>query len=122
MTYGRHMTLDLEDCNTDKLKDLNFLSEFLEQLPTKINMLIISQPSVFRYKGKVPEDWGVTGFIIIAESHISIHTYPEKKYCFVDVFSCNDFDTNTTKQYIINNFEAKSSDVKSVIRGINFPR
>ena len=46
----------------------------------------IMPPYVFRYHGEVPEDWGVSGVVLIAESHISIHTFPDKGYLSLDIF------------------------------------
>ena len=57
-------------------------------------MTAISEPYVTVYRGEKPEDWGVTGFVIIAESHIAIHTYPERGMVWADVFSCKDFDAS----------------------------
>jgi S-adenosylmethionine decarboxylase len=82
----------------------------------------ITQPYVFPYSGLMPEDKGVTGFVIIAESHISIHTFQEKNYAFVDVFSCKDFDYDTAAQYIIEALECKQAEMHIVQRGIDFPR
>ena len=55
-------------------------------------MTKVAPPQVFRYTGSKPDDWGVTGVVIIAESHISIHTFPERRYVNIDIFSCKDFD------------------------------
>jgi S-adenosylmethionine decarboxylase len=41
----------------------------------------------------VLEDWGISGFVFIAESHIGVHTFVERNYVNIDVFSCKDFDT-----------------------------
>ena len=82
----------------DKLKDYNLVFDVLNELPEKIGMTKITQPYVFPYSGHVPEDKGITGTVIIAESHISIHTFQEKDYCFVDVFSCKDFDADTVAE------------------------
>ncbi|MGH2368638.1 MAG: S-adenosylmethionine decarboxylase, partial [Chloroflexota bacterium] len=60
----------------------------------------IIPPYVFRYHGVVPEDWGITGMVIIAESHISIHTFPEHKRFHMDVFSCKPFDYHRTMRLI----------------------
>ena len=49
-------------------------------------------PIVTRYVGVTPSDWGISGFVMIAESHISIHTFPERHEVSIDVFSCKEFD------------------------------
>jgi S-adenosylmethionine decarboxylase len=57
-------------------------------------MTRISPPYVIRYAGPVLEDWGISGLVFIAESHIGIHTFVEKNYVNIDVFSCKGFDTD----------------------------
>ncbi|MDZ4245897.1 MAG: S-adenosylmethionine decarboxylase, partial [Dehalococcoidia bacterium] len=49
-------------------------------------------PYVFRYIGEKPEDWGISGLVLIAESHISIHTFVDRSLINIDVFSCKAFD------------------------------
>jgi len=86
--FGVHLMLDGYGCDRSKLEDINFISSFLDEYPTEMDMTKIMPPYVFRYNGSVPEDWGVSGFVLIAESHISIHTFPEKRYLSLDMFSC----------------------------------
>ncbi|MCK5451451.1 MAG: S-adenosylmethionine decarboxylase [Candidatus Omnitrophica bacterium] len=114
--------LDLRKCNLDKLKDYNLIFDILHDLPEKIGMTKITQPYVFPYSGLVPEDKGITGTVVIAESHISIHTFQEKDYCFVDVFSCKNFNVNFAAEYFINAFESKVYDKHIVQRGKDFVR
>lgn len=121
-SFGPHLTLDLSDCNIDKLKDLDFVFKILNDLPDKIGMTKVTQPHVFHYEGLVPEDKGVTGMVIIAESHISVHTFSEKNYIFVDIFSCKPFDVEFAAKYIIDAFEAKKIEKNIVHRGKDFPR
>lgn len=65
---------------------------------------------------------GISGFVMIAESHISIHTFPEKDYVFIDVFSCKGFDVENAVKLLVNAFEAKKYTKKIVKRGMDFPR
>jgi S-adenosylmethionine decarboxylase len=74
------------------MQDEQFLYQLLDSYPAQIGMTKISSPLVFRYIGSRPEDWGISGFVFIAESHISIHTFVERCYINIDVFSCKDFD------------------------------
>ncbi len=120
--FGPHLTLDLSDCNQRKLSDLEFIFKLLNELPDKIGMTKITQPYVFQYSGLVPEDKGITGFVIIAESHISIHTFQEKDYVFIDIFSCKHFDYEYAKHYLIKAFESKNPKCQVVMRGEDFPR
>ncbi|MFH0927753.1 MAG: S-adenosylmethionine decarboxylase, partial [Candidatus Micrarchaeota archaeon] len=78
--YGPHLTMDMYGCDKERLSSVEFVSKFLDGLPAKIGMTKIIPPYVFKYEGIKPEDWGVSGIVLIAESHIAIHTYPEKNY------------------------------------------
>ncbi len=120
--FGPHLTLDLGKCNPKKLSDLKFIFNFLNDLPTKIGMTKITQPYVFEYSGLVPEDKGITGFVVIAESHISVHTFQDKDYAFVDIFSCKFFDYEKVKKILIDAFESKDPKTNVVMRGKDFPR
>jgi len=120
--FGPHLMLDLKKCNADKLSDYGHIFDILDKLPDKIGMTKITQPYVFPYSGLVPEDKGITGTVIIAESHISIHSFQEKDYCFVDVFSCKDFDVEFAAEYLIDSFESKEYEKHIVFRGKDFVR
>jgi S-adenosylmethionine decarboxylase len=119
--YGPHLMLDLNDCNPAILDDLEACFKLLNELPERIGMTRITQPYVFRYSGPVPEDEGITGVTIIAESHISLHTYPRKGYAFVDLFSCKTFDVEEARDSIVQFFQSKSPVVHVQERGMAFP-
>ena len=87
-----HLTIDGYGDNPKLMQDEQFIRQILDSYPAQIGMTKISPPLVFKYVGSKPEDWGVSGFVFIAESHISIHTFVERGYINVDVFSCKDFD------------------------------
>ena len=120
--FGPHLILDLQQCKEEKLGDYTLVFDVLNDLPEKIGMTKITQPYVFPYAGLVSEDRGITGTVVIAESHISIHTFQEKDYCFVDVFSCKDFDVEFAAEYIIKAFESKKYDKHVINRGKDFVR
>jgi len=119
--YGPHLMLDLNDCNSAILDDLEACFRLLNELPEKIGMTKITQPYVFRYSGLVPEDEGITGVTIIAESHISLHTYPKKNFVFVDIFSCKPFDVEGARDHVVQFFQSKSPSVHIQERGAAFP-
>ncbi len=83
-----------------RLTNLDAIYQFLDTCPDMIHMTKIMPPYVFKYHGKVPDDWGVSGFVLIAESHISIHTFPERGYLSLDIFSCKDFDYQQAVDYV----------------------
>ena len=87
-----HLIIDGYSSNSDILQSEEFIYQLLDQYPAEIGMTKICPPYVLRYVGAKPEEWGVSGFVMIAESHISIHTFVEQSYLNIDVFSCKNFD------------------------------
>ncbi len=89
-----HLIIDGYGSNSDILQSEEFIYQLLDQYPAEIGMTKIAPPYVLRYVGAKPEEWGVSGFVLIAESHISIHTFVVQHYVNMDVFSCKSFDAN----------------------------
>jgi len=79
-------------------------------------------PYVFKYSGVKPEDWGLSGFVLIAESHISIHTFPEKNFVSVDIFSCKGFDAEFAAGYLKKAFEMAKMESRLLDRGTESPK
>jgi S-adenosylmethionine decarboxylase len=121
-TLGPHLMMDCRGCDLEKISDLAYISEFLNTLPDRIGMTKITQPYVFPYSGLVPEDKGITGFVVIAESHMSFHSFTEKDYFFLDIFSCMPFDVEATKRYVLEAFGVSEAEIHYVERGLHFPR
>jgi S-adenosylmethionine decarboxylase len=94
----------------------------LHDLPVEIGMTKITQPYVFPYSGLVPEDQGVTGSVIIAESHLTFHSFTQKDYFFFDLFSCKPFDVEYATERVISAFDVLHPDVHRIDRGRDFPR
>lgn len=120
--FGPHLMMDCHGCDPSKIGDLAYIFNFLNTLPDKIGMTKIIQPYVFPYDGLIPEDKGVTGAVIIAESHITFHSFTEKDYFFFDMFSCKHFDVEEVKQMVIEAFGVKHVEDFHVSRGRHFPR
>ena len=87
-----HLIIDGYRGNAQKMQDVDLIYKLLDRYPAQIGMVKLSPPHVAKYIGSKPEDWGISGFILIAESHISIHTFPERCYMNIDIFSCKEFD------------------------------
>ena len=120
--FGLHLTLDGYEGNQEQLANLDTIYEFLEHCPDLIHMTKIMPPYVFKYHGKVPEDWGVSGFVLIAESHISIHTFPDRAYLSLDIFSCKDFDYQQAVAYVTELFGISRHEINLLDRGLEFPK
>jgi S-adenosylmethionine decarboxylase len=100
-----HLIIDGYSDNRKLLQDKDRLCKWLEDCPARIGMNRISPPYVLRYVGANPADWGISGFVFIAESHISVHTFVERSYVNIDIFSCRDFDTEKAIEDLRNNFQ-----------------
>ncbi|MHB8086284.1 MAG: S-adenosylmethionine decarboxylase [Dehalococcoidia bacterium] len=100
-----HLIIDGFNKNKNILQDENFIYQLLDAYPAKIGMTKISDPIVFRYTGSKPQDWGVSGLVFIAESHISLHTFVERNFINIDVFSCKDFDAERVSKDMRDKFE-----------------
>ena len=87
-----HLVIDGYGGDIDKMWDEDLVRDFLYRYPESLGMTRITEPRVLRYEAPKSEDSGVSGFVIIAESHISIHTFPRKDYINIDIFSCRPFD------------------------------
>ena len=121
--FGPHLMVDGYNANYEKLSSVSAVVDFLETIVSEIEMTKIMPPYVFKYDGgDKPEDWGVSGFVIIAESHISIHTFPEKGYFSIDIFSCKEFDFDKALNIIKEYFETEDLEVRTTDRGTEFPR
>lgn len=119
--FGVHLMVDGYGCDRAKLEDINLIYNFLDESPSQMEMTKIMPPYVFRYNGLVPEDWGISGFVLIAESHISVHTFPEKHYVSLDMFSCKPFNTQQALETVRNFFRMQKYEVKILDRGQEFP-
>ena len=120
--FGLHVTIDASWCNKRKLASVTLVYDILNKLPEKIGMTKMTLPYVVKWMDKFSHGTeGISGFVMIAESHISVHTFPDQDYVFMDIFSCKNFDAERAIKYLINAFEAKKFANNIVKRGLDFP-
>ena len=79
---GRHLLLELRDCNWEVLDDLDYLRNCLHDTAEEIGAAVVNE-CFYQFSPH-----GISGVVIISESHICIHTWPEHRYAAVDVFTC----------------------------------
>ncbi len=118
---GHQLLIDLYDASSSKLDGLDYVYKFLDGLPAKIGMTKIMPPYVFRFSPKLREknrERGISGVVLIAESHVSIHTYPEKHLAKVDVYSCKSFNATEVAGIVAKAFGAHKVETRLVQRGI----
>ena len=110
---GIHLLLELRDCNPELLNDLAHIRNSLLQAADSVGAHVVGE-SFHRFSPQ-----GVTGILAIAESHISIHTWPEYKYAAADVFSCgSSFHPQAVADLLIQQFECREPSIHEVPRGM----
>ena len=113
-----HVIIDGYGGDSDQLADENVVRVILDQYPEIMGMTKITQPTVRRYTGSKPEDWGVSGFVMIAESHLAMHTFPERGLIWADIFSCKDFDAAPILEDLKQRFHFREMDVRVLERAL----
>ena len=115
-----HLIIDGYGANRKMLESEDMIYDLLDRYPSQIGMTKVAPPQVFKYIGSKPDDWGISGFVLIAESHISIHTFPERCYVNIDIFSCKDFDSEYAIQELKDIFEFDEIQKYLLNRGLEY--
>jgi S-adenosylmethionine decarboxylase len=107
------LLLELKDCNPEVLNDLKFLKDCLNEAAKEIGATIVNEC----FHEFSPH--GISGVIIISESHLCIHTWPEHGYAAVDIFTCGDtVDPERAVKPLIEKLGCKSPSLIEMKRGI----
>jgi S-adenosylmethionine decarboxylase proenzyme len=110
---GRHLVADFFGCDADLLNATDEIRSRMLIAGERIGVTVVGE--VFHQYA--PQ--GVSGTIVIAESHMSIHTWPEKGYAAVDIFTCGGLDPRPGFEYLTLALKAESMRMQEIIRGIN---
>lgn len=112
-SLGRHVLAEIYGCSTEILNDI----QQVEKIMVKAALQAGAEIREVAFHKFSPQ--GVSGVVVISESHLAIHTWPELGYAAVDVFTCgNSVDPWVSCNYIKQEFEALRMDAKEVQRGI----
>lgn len=110
---GKHLLLELKDCNRETLDNLEALKSLLNQAARDAGAHVLGD-SFHQF-----EPQGVSGVVVIAESHLFIHTWPEYGYAAVDIFTCGTtVQPGKAAQIIVKKLEAKNHSIIEMQRGI----
>jgi len=114
--FGPHLTIDLYGCDAGLLMDAEHICKVLDEMPGLLDMRKISKPQIISYEGTPGtfDKGGVSAFVIIATSHISIHTFVEQRYASMDIFSCKEFNVDKALAYAAGKFKAKKTEINEV--------
>jgi S-adenosylmethionine decarboxylase proenzyme len=109
---GRHLLVEFYNCNPSKINEENFVEKAMNDAAREANATIVQST----FHSFTPH--GVSGVVVIAESHLAIHTWPEYGYCAVDLFTCGDsVDPWVAFEYLRKEFEASNYDTHETARG-----
>lgn len=81
---GRQILVEFYDCDSSAINDVDYIEQSMLDTTKKSNATIISH-NFHKFS-----PYGISGVIVIAESHVTIHTWPEYNYAAVDIFTCGD--------------------------------
>lgn len=112
-TMGRHVIAELWDCEEDKLNDVQFVEQMM------VNAALESGAEIREVAFHKFTPQGVSGVVIISESHLTIHSFPEHGYASVDVYTCGDrIDPQEATDWITKELGSKKREIVSIPRGL----
>jgi S-adenosylmethionine decarboxylase len=112
ITLGKHFIIELYECPYGNLDNRDLISNLLIKAVDQSGATLI-HPYFHQFSPQ-----GVSGVVVIAESHFTIHTWPEYGYAAIDIFTCSDaMNINRAIEIITEGLEAGRSEVKSIDRG-----
>ena len=121
--FGIHLMIDGYQADPALLNDEVHFTSVLSSLPGKLGMHKITEPVVVKVGPNNKKDpGGISGFVMIAESHISFHSFPNRQFISIDVYTCqSDLVVDDVARQIIGAFAILDSDIIVVERGKRYP-
>ena len=111
-TMGRHVISELWGCDFDKLNDIEFIEK------TFVDAALKSGAEIREVAFHKFAPQGVSGVVIISESHLTIHTFPEHGYASIDVYTCGHLDPTIAADYIADKLGAQTRETIELPRGM----
>ena len=116
LVLGRHALIDLSGCNPDLLTDYAYIRKTLNRVAQLAKVTVIGL--VDRHF----EPQGYTAILVLEESHLSIHTWPEHSYASLDLYSCNlATDFQAVQTFLARRFQAAKTTFTLLERGCSRP-
>ena len=110
---GKHLLLELKDCDREVINDLSFLRRILPVAASEAGAVVLGES----FHQFAPQ--GVSGVVVIAESHLFIHTWPEYGYAAVDIFTCGDsVEPEKAAEILVRELKARNHSILEIHRGI----
>jgi S-adenosylmethionine decarboxylase len=123
MHFGEHFMIDAYCGSREKLLDRELIQQCLSELPKRLGMQILAEPTVhWAEPNGLKDPGGWSGVVVIVESHISIHTFPGRRFAGIDVYTCrNALPTEEVETYFREVFEFEEFETNFVVRGKKYP-
>ncbi len=112
-----HLMLELYGCDRQLLSDEPLLRRVLEEYPARVDMERVSPVHLYQIQTSNPLDDGLSGFVVIAQSHISLHAWPEYSEVDIDVCSCKEFRQEDAIAFAKEMFQTDDVEAHFVVRG-----
>lgn len=109
---GQHYLLDLYNIDTELAQHAEKISELLTQAAKLAKATILHT-----YFHKFGPKQGITGMVLLCESHISIHTWPEYAFAAIDLFMCGHTEPEKAAEFLRNAFHAQTWRLQTLHRG-----
>jgi S-adenosylmethionine decarboxylase len=121
--FGVHVMIDGYGADPQLLADQSYLLSLLHDLPRELGMHTICDPQVVEVGPMNPKDpGGISGFVMIAESHISFHTFPNRGFVTMDLYTCQvGMDADWAANRLKKAFGLTDADVFVQKRGLRYP-
>jgi len=121
--FGVHLTIDGYEGDFNKLNERSVVYRFLDELPNTLGMKKMHEPVLVAAMANDKKDeGGWTGVVTIAESHLSIHTFPARGFVSADVYTChNELDQVLISKFIKELFSLQETEEHVIIRGTKYP-
>jgi S-adenosylmethionine decarboxylase len=121
--FGVHIMIDGYGAVAERLHDKAVLSSLLNDLPGEMGMHRICPAVVVEVgPGCTKDPGGLSGFVMIAESHISIHTFPARGFVTMDLYTCQcGLDRTATIARLMAAFDLQDADIHVQDRGLRYP-
>lgn len=112
-TFGRHVAVDTWGVDYDLLNDADFLQSHLVEAAEACGATVLS------VQAKQFEPQGATVLVLLSESHLSIHTYPERRFAAIDCYTCGDaVDPQLAVEYLVSVLKPDKTYAKKLVRGL----
>ena len=112
-----HLMLELYSCDRQLLSDESLIRRVLDEYPGRVDMEKVSPVHLSQIETSNPLDAGLSGFVIIAQSHISLHAWPEYGEVDIDICSCKEFSQKDAIAFAKQMFQTGDVETHFVVRG-----